>query len=191
MVITAALISLVVVAAPAEPQPPPDQPPAYTLSGVRRAAAGAGPQADEATPAAVPSKPLARSAAGQQLAVGTRVPKPAVTQGADDRFVTTSLAPMGSGWHQEFLDMTAPPYGSSPYDAMSNVQRVQGVASSMAFALAIDGIVRLVDHLRTSYHDRKVTKVRREIDAETAEVERIYKARQAGRAQDSTAPNVK
>jgi hypothetical protein len=189
MVITAALISLAVMATPAEPQtPPPDQVPAYTLSGVRRAAARTEPKPEEAEPSstAVPSKPLTGSAERQRLTVETRTPQPASMPIPDDRFVTSSLAPMGSGWHQEFLDMTAPVYGSSPFDNMGNRERVTAVATSTAFGLAIDGVGRLVKHLRKAYREQKVNKVRREIDAETAEVERLYRAGLAGQTQAVT-----
>ena len=90
MVVTAALISLVALAAA------PDQPPPYTVSGVRRAAAEAGkPIEGAATPDTVPAPLPARSlarAARQQLDVGAWLPPPPpVALPRDDRFVTASL----------------------------------------------------------------------------------------------------
>ncbi len=81
MVLTAALIPLAVAVTPAAPQPPPDQPPAYTLSGVRRAAAEAGtPGADQsaapAQPADQPARPLVRRTPQGQINVETFVPPP-------------------------------------------------------------------------------------------------------------------
>ena len=100
----------------------------------------------------------------------------------DDRFVTTSLAPMGSAWHQQFLGMTQAEYGSSPFDMMGNAERVQAVASSVAFGAAIDGLGRLIQYARKSHRQGKVQKIRREIDEETAVVERLYKEKKADEA---------
>ena len=180
MVLTVALISLAVLAAPAEPQSaPPDQPPAYTLSGVRRASVPAPAPSTEPVPSApLPSKPLTHSA-GQRLNVespprGTPVPLP-----HDDRFVTASLGPLGPGWHQEFIGMTMPQEGSTPFGLMTtNGDRAVGMATSMAFALAIQEAVGLVGKLVGSYHEWKVSKLRKEIDAERLVMEQLYQASQ-------------
>jgi hypothetical protein len=194
MRIAVALISLLAIAAPTAGQPPapPDQKPPFTLEGVRRAASVAGSPAEqpvegEDLDATRPPKPVTRSAAQQQFDIQTWMPGPTIKVPRDDRFVTTSLAPMGSAWHQEFLGMTVPAYYGSPFDAMGNAERAQAVATSAAFAvasnLAIDGVGQLVKHLRKAYREAKVNKIRREIDEETAIVERLYKQKKAAESE--------
>ncbi len=179
MVVTAALVSLALAAGTAEAQPAPvDQAPPYTLSGVREAAreaaARAAAPAEQAPPSTPPpTGPLARSAKQQPLKVETWSPSPPITLPSDDRLVTPSLAPHGPAWHQQFIAMTEPVYASSQYELLNNNERAVAVASSMGFALAVDGVSRLVQHLRGSYHDRQVRKIRREIDAETEALERV------------------
>ena len=195
MPIIVALIALLGVAAPcaAQPQTPPDQRPPFTLDGVRRAAAAAEkPAEDTAEPepedVSRRPKPLTRSAARQQFDIRSWMPTSTVKLPHDDRFVTTSLAPMGSAWHQQFLGMTQAEYGSSPFDMMGNAERVQAVASSMAFGAAIDGLGRLIQYARKSHRQGQVQKVRREIDEETAIVERLYQESQATMKDGSAQP---
>lgn len=71
-------------------------------------------------------------------------------------------------------------YAADPFELMGNRERVEAVASSLAFGVAIDGLARLVQRLRSSYRQQKVNKVRQEIDEETKIVEAAYKAKQAG-----------
>jgi hypothetical protein len=177
MVVAAALVSLVVLGQ-AEPQSAtPEQPPAYTLSGVRRAGQPS-PGEPATTPTESPSdttppRGLA-SAAEQQLRVESNVSAVGAKPLRDDRLITTSLAPMGTAWHQEFIGMTQPAYGSSPLDPMGNFERVQAVASSAVFAFAIDAVTQLVTHIVNDSRTRKATKLRKEIDAERLEAERAY-----------------
>jgi hypothetical protein len=186
----ALLIPVALIASQAEAQPPPDPRPPYTLAGVRRAATtGEKPVQDQAADDSQPSRPITRSAARQQIDVTTWSPEPTLRLPQSDRFVTASLAPAGSFWHQEFLAMNQREYGTSPFDMMGNAERAQAVATSMAFGLAIDGISRLVQQVLKSYHEGKVNKIRREIDAETAIVEQRYKAAQAAKSGKTDDPN--
>jgi hypothetical protein len=177
-VVAVLLLALGLVATQSEAQTTaPDQKPPYSLAGVRRAAtAGEKPAQDAAADEPQPARPLTRSAARQQVDITTWSPEPTVSLPQIDRLVTASLAPAGPAWHQEFLGMTQRDYGASPFDMMGNAERVQALSTSTAFAVAIEGVSRLVQHLRTSYREGKVTRVRREIDEETALVEQSYKA---------------
>ena len=193
MLTTVALVGFLCAAVPSAAQPPQPagQAPPFTLDGVRRAAAAAekppeAPAETEPQDAPRPSRPLSRAAAKQQFDIQSWMPGSSVRLPHDDRLVTTSLAPAGSAWHQEFLAMTQLEYGASPFDMMGNAERVQAVATSMAFAAAIDGLGRLVHHVRKSYREGKIQKIRREIDEETAIVERLYKEKKAAEAAEGT-----
>jgi hypothetical protein len=178
MVVALLLLSLALVATRSEAQSTaPDQKPPYSLAGVRRAAADAEtPGPDAAADEPQPARPLTRSAARQKIDVATWSPEPTLRLPQSDRLVTTSLAPAGTAWHQDFLAMTQRDYGASPFDMMGNAERAQAVATSAAFAVAIEGVSRLVQHFRTSYREGKVARVRREIDEETVLVEQRYQA---------------
>jgi hypothetical protein len=178
----ALLISVALLASQAEAQTPEDPRPPYTLAGVRRAAGlGDKPAEDPAPDESRPARPLTRPAARQQIDIAAWSPAPTVRLPQSDRLVSASLAPTGPAWHHEFLGMTQRDYGASPYDMMGNAERVQALATSMAFGLAIDGISRLVQHALKSYREGKVNRIRREIDAETAIVEQLYKESQAAK----------
>jgi hypothetical protein len=130
-------------------------------------------QAESPSDDRTPPRNLASTGA-QQLRVATAVSVGTAKPLRDDRLVTTSLAPMGMGWHQEFIGMTQPSYGSSQFDPMGNFERVEAVASSAAFAFAIDAVTQLVTHIVNDARDRKATRLRKEIEAERLEVERAY-----------------
>jgi hypothetical protein len=184
MVVAAALVSLTVLAtAPDAQQASADQAPPFTLSGVRHATAAVEPpivQGEAVPPVPLPSRPLARSAQ-QQLNVETLSPPRPVTLPPGDRFVTPSLAPAGPAWHQEFRAMTVPAYAASEFELMGNSERAVAAASSVVFGLAVDGVSRLVQQWRSNHQHRKVEKLRRQIDDETAAVERLHGASQATR----------
>jgi hypothetical protein len=156
---------------------PADQAPPFTLDGVRRAATLADqPSPDRPPPdPAQPAKPITKSAARQQIDVATWAPEPTFRPPHDDRTFTTSLAPNGPAWHQEFLAMTTPEL-YSPFAYMGNAERLEAVASSMAFAYVVNGLTRLVQALVHEQKSHKVEKVRREIDEETKLVEQRHKA---------------
>jgi hypothetical protein len=48
-----------------------------------------------------------------------------------------------------------------------------------------------VQHVRKSYREGKVNRIRREIDRETALAEELYRARQAAEAEAAAAPTVR
>jgi hypothetical protein len=184
MIAAVPLIALVLAASPlqaqgaAAPQPPSAAPaPPFTLDGVRRAAVLADqPSSDQPPPdPAQPAKPISKSAARQQIDVATWAPEPTFRPPHDDRALTTSLAPNGPAWHQEFLAMTTPEL-YSPFAYMGNAERLEAVASGMAFAYVVNGLTRLVQALVHEQKSHKVEKVRREIDEETKLVEQRYKA---------------
>jgi hypothetical protein len=178
-----ALAALALLAAQSAAQtPPPDAPPPYTLAGVRRAAAAADrppPGGDPATEGAEqPTRPLWRSANQQKIAVATWAPEVTYRPPLDDRPVTPSLAPVGNYWHQEFLSTTTPDEVRAPFGMMGGAD-VAAISSSVAFAFAFDQAVRLVQHLRKAHRQGKVDKLRRQIDEETALVEKLYRERLA------------
>jgi hypothetical protein len=158
------------------PKTPADQAPPFTLDGVRRAAVLADqPSPDQPPPdPAQPAKPITKSAARQQIDVATWAPAVTFRAPHDDRTFTTSLAPNGPAWHQEFLAMTTPEL-YSPFAYMGNAERLEAVASSMAFAYVVNGLTRLVQALVHEQKNHKVEKVRREIDEETKLVDQRHK----------------
>jgi hypothetical protein len=96
-----------------------------------------------------------------------------------DHLATVSLAPMGNSWHQEFMAMNQPAYGTTPYGLMTNGERAVGVASGVAFAIAIQEALGLIQHTAHALKDRKARKLRQEIDEERLAVEQLFKASQA------------
>jgi hypothetical protein len=175
MVVTAALLSLAALAVGAEPQTaPPEQAPAYTLSGVRRAVASS------AEPAEAPKAPpaaIARSA-GQQVVVDTRTDGTVIPIQRPDHLASVSLAPTGNSWHQEFMAMTQSKDGAAPYALMTNSDRAIGVASGLAFALAIQEALSLVEHAAGAVKGWKANRLRHEIDDERLAVEQMLKSGQ-------------
>lgn len=174
MFITAAMMTLTTLAATSG-APAADQSPPYTLSGVRQAdaAAQAAVQAGEVRTPESPTPPAslrrpADSADGQELNLGGWVPPREVTLPGDDRVVTPSLAQSGPVWHRAFRAMTVPAEASSPFGLMPTRERAAAVASSVGVGLVIEGLIRLVDSMRTDYDERKLAALRRQIDEEAA-----------------------
>ena len=176
MVLAAALISLAALGPTAEPQSgPPDDPKPYTVEGVRRAsAAAAGPQPHIDTVA------VERGRQGYRMALESRsvTPDPC-------GFVVTGCRPNwelppNPTWHDEFLAMAGPQGYAIPYSAMNNSQRLQAVATNLAFGLAIQAITTAIQQQvvksSRSRQQRKVEAVRTEIQAELAELERLNAA---------------
>lgn len=169
MVLAAALISLVAVSPAAEQQSASsDQSLPYTLSGVRRASSiDARPSADSA--------PVALSLSGQRLAVESR----SVPCSGCDLVVTSgpSWASMAHPtWNDQFLAMTYPDEATPFNSTGGNKDRAMAVATSMGFALAVQGITRLVHRITGNVRQNKVNKVRSEIEAELAVLEQINQA---------------
>ncbi len=184
MVLAAALISLAVLAAPADPQsaapkPSPPQSTApddtskpYTVEGVRSAYdANAQPRIDLV--------PVAPDRQGSRLAVEWRASYDPCN------LVVTGCQPAWRGganptWHDQFVDMVGPQSYMVPYTGMSNGEKLQAVASSVAIGLALDAVVSLIhDQIVKSTYDRKqrkVEKIREEIRGELKELERLNAA---------------
>jgi hypothetical protein len=84
--------------------------------------------------------------------------------------------PGTSPTHSELLAMTTPVM-AQPYGAFGSASEVaQVIATSYAFALATQGVVKLVSGLHNSLERAKVNKLRRAVDDELAELERNNKA---------------
>jgi hypothetical protein len=84
--------------------------------------------------------------------------------------------PGTSPTHSELIAMTTP-VQAQPYGAFGSASEfAQVIATSYAFALATQGVVKLVSGLHNSLERAKVNKLRRAVDEELAELERNNKA---------------
>jgi hypothetical protein len=170
VVLTVALISLVVALQPAEPQSATSaSSPPYSISGVRRAAAArAHPSVDvDSTALDLPR----RSTRGLTLESRTVDVSPCA------QLVNScqpTWAELGAPtWHSQFLGMTGPTMGS-PFNSMAgNKDRLTAVASSVAFALAFQGVFRLVQRISGNAHQKKANGIRRDIEAEVHALEQL------------------
>jgi hypothetical protein len=83
-------------------------------------------------------------------------------------------------WNDQFLAMTGPANYSVPFSPMSNGQRLEALASSVGFGLAIGAITSLIHDqiVRTSYakKQKRVQKIRDQIQFELQELERVNQA---------------
>jgi hypothetical protein len=188
MIAIALIVSLASVDPQAEPQPK-QEPPPYTVEGVRRAAASADrPAGDAAADEQEPPRRLVRPGPRQQIDIAAWAPAPTPQLPRSDRLFTTSLAPTGPAWHQEFLGITRPSL-YDPFGYMTNGERVEAVASNVAFGMAVDGVARLVKAIVRDQRRRSRERLRRDIDVEIALVEHRYKAylasKQDGPVEDS------
>ena len=181
MVLAAAVISLAILEPAAEPraaqaEQAPAQPAAsassrpYSVDGVRRAYAS-GVQ---------PSTPVVRvgpAARGREIAVASTY-QPGTFQPSGER--PAWGAPYYPTWHEDFLAMTGPQSYSVPYTGMTNSERLVAVATSIGFGLAIQALSSWIrDEVVSASRSRqqkKVDKVRAEIRAEVAELERLNAA---------------
>ena len=169
MVLAVALISLVALSTQPEPQAArSDDSLPYTLSGVRRTSnVNARPSAESAT--------IVQIRPGQRLAVESQF----LPCTGCDLMVTSgpswaSTAP--PTWHDQFLAMTYPDQ-ATPFNSMAgNRDRAMAVATSVGFALAFQGITKLVQKIAGNVRQNKVDKVRSEIDAELAVLEQLNRA---------------
>jgi hypothetical protein len=94
-------------------------------------------------------------------------------------------------WHEEFLAMTGPRGYGGPYYGSTNGERLLAVASSVAIGYAVAGVASVFEravvsplhHKLVKYKadrkQRKIEKVRTEIRAELAELERLNAAARA------------
>jgi hypothetical protein len=200
MVLAAALISVAVLdpQAPVKPPAPADSSPQtasdsrpYTVSGVR--AAMAGRKAIDYNDAN--HVEIARSAA-IALRNATGASLSSRTMGWSDLldFDSSEWQRSGGGWHEDFVGMVGPQRSSGyggPYYGSTNGERLVAVASSVAIGWALAGIASLVQHAIVSpiHHQvvkykadrkqKKIEKVRAEIRAELAELERVNAAARA------------
>jgi hypothetical protein len=91
-------------------------------------------------------------------------------------------------WHEEFLAMTGPKGYGGPYYGSTNGERLLAVTSSVAIALAVAGVASAVERTivspihykvvkyKADRKQKKIEKVRAEIRAELAELERVNAA---------------
>ena len=174
MVLAAALISLAVLGPGAEPQSaPPDEPKPYTAEGVRRAsAARTQPQMDAVT--------VERDRRGYRMALESR----SVTPDPCGFVVTgcgpTWQVPSNPTWHDQFIAMTGPQGYAIPYSGMNNSQKLQAVATSIGFGLAIQAIASAIQgefaRIGADRKQKKLDRVRSEIRSELEELERLNAA---------------
>ncbi len=94
-------------------------------------------------------------------------------------------------WHEEFLAMTGPRGYGGPYYGSTNGERLLAVASSVAIGYAVAGLASVIERTIASplHHkvvkykadrkQKKIEKVRAEIRAELAELERLNAAARA------------
>jgi hypothetical protein len=170
MVVAAVLMSLAVVTSPSEPQSASsDNSQPYSLSGVRRASmVDARPSVD--------ATPIDRRGSGYRLAVDSR----SVASNPCPRLVTPCqpswTVPAFPSWNQEFVAMTGPAPGMGLNAMATNKDRVMAAATNIGFALAFQGVVKLVQKVARNAGQKKVTKIRREIEAELEELERNHHA---------------
>jgi hypothetical protein len=191
MLLAAALISIAVADPQAPVQPPPpvasssttasDSKP-YTVQGVRAAMAG---------------RPVIDYNVHDRDGEGSRV---AMTFCSDRSSwwsqVASDWQDGWSGgatptWHEQFLSMTGPRGYGGPYYGSTNGERLLAVASSVAIGYAVAGVASVLEHTIVSpiHHkvvkykadrkQKKVEKVRAEIRAELAELERLNAAGRA------------
>jgi hypothetical protein len=181
MVLAAALISLAVLVPPAEPQsaapPPPPQSTApddtskpYTVEGVRRASGAK-------TQPPIDTSVVERDPRGYRMAIATTSsPCGFVSNHCGSPWAALAYPT----WHDQFVAMAGPQNYMVPYTGMSNGERVQAVASSIGFGLAIQAIASLIHDqvVKSSYNRKlkKVEKIRGEIRGELEELERLNAA---------------
>jgi hypothetical protein len=182
MVLAAAVISVAVIVAPAEPQsaapqPPPPQSAApdegakpYSVEGVRRAFGSR-------TQPSIDTARVERDRRGYRMAVAS-----SAATSSPCSIVVTACEPTwqpaaNPTWHDQMLAMAGPQNYSVPYTGMDNAQRVAAVATSIGFALALQAVASLIHDqvVKSSYgrKQKKVNKVRAEIQGELDELERI------------------
>ncbi len=170
MVFSAALLSLaVMLQAPDPPPQAPDTPPPYSLEGVRKAASR------QDRPASEPG-PVERHVSQYRLSVDTQQ----LTSGPCSQLVIVCQPAWRVGgaatWNDQFLAMTNPVLASPLVAPPGNGDRAVGAATSLGFALAFQGVAHLVHKAVTNKRDGKVKKIRAEIAAELAAIERANQA---------------
>jgi hypothetical protein len=174
MVFTAALVSLVVMLPMDDPQSATSSTvPPYSVAGVRRAAGGG-------TYPSIDSTSTEPRGSGLRLAVESQTvdTDPCARVITSCRPTWTLLA--APTWHDEFMTMTGPSLGSPLNSMAGNKDRLMAVASSAGFALAFQGVARLVQKIAVGARQNRVNKVRREIEAELAELEQLNQAARRG-----------
>lgn len=94
-------------------------------------------------------------------------------------------------WHEQFLAMTGPRGYGGPYYGSTNGERLLAVASSVAIGYAVAGLASVIERTiasplhhkvvkyKTDRKQKKIEKVRTEIRAELAELERLNAAARA------------
>jgi hypothetical protein len=188
MLLAAALISVAV----ADPQAPVQAPPPVASSSTT--ASDSKPYTIKGVRAALAGRPVIdynvhdRDGQGSRVAMTFRSDRSSWwSQVASDWQEGWSRGATPT-WHQEFLAMTGPKGYGGPYYGSTNGERLLAVTSSAAIALAVAGVASIFERTIVSpIHDKvvkykadrkqkKVEKIRTEIRAELAELERLNAA---------------
>lgn len=184
MVLAAAVISLAVLGPAADPrttqaEQPPAQPAAsdssrpYSVEGVRRAF-------DSGAQPAMPVLQTRSSARGRDIAVASTSQAGTLRPSGDRPVWEGTYYPT---WHEEFLSMAGPQSYNVPYTGMNNSERIVAAATSIGIGLAFQALYSWIhDQVASSSRTRqqkKLDKVRAEIQAELAELERLNAAARA------------
>jgi hypothetical protein len=195
MLLAAALISVAI----SDPQAPVQPPPPVASSSTT--ASDSKPWTVQGVRAPVAGRPVIDYNVHDQDLQGSRV---AVTFRSDR---SSSWSQVASGWqegwsgggtptwHEQFLAMTGPRGYGGPYYGSTNGERLLAVASSVAIGYAVAGLASVIERTIASplHHkvvkykadrkQRKIEKVRADIRAELAQLERVNaSARASGQA---------
>jgi hypothetical protein len=185
MLLAAALISVAISDPQAPVQPPPPVAPSSTTASDSK------PWTVQGVRAAVAGRPVIdynvhdRDAQASCVAVTLRAERSSWWgQVANDWQEGWSGAATPT-WHQEYLAMTGPKGYGGPYYGSTNGERLLAVASSVAIGYAVAGLASVIErtiasplhHKLVKYKadrkQRKIEKVRADIRAELAQLERV------------------
>jgi hypothetical protein len=166
--------------APAQSAPPADSKP-YSVGGVRKALASDTPTRSQT---AIDLEKIGQNRSGYGLVLessSVTASSCSVVFTICQQLTWQSLA--NPTWNDQFLAMTGPSGYDVPFSGMNTSQRLQATASSIGLAIGFQMLTQLIhDYVVDAGHVRKqkkVEKVRTEIRAELAELERLNAAARA------------
>jgi hypothetical protein len=177
MLLAAALISAAVVGSQAPAQvPPPAAPQTQAADGSAPQAANGVRRPATGSVRPVTSNPTDAEQRGCRVAVDSRTvsPAPGSLWSAVDQPAWRAVPPT---WHEQFLAMTVPQAYGGQYYGATNGERLLAVASAFVIAWGLQEFgSRVQVHVSNHKADRKqkkIEKIRSEIRAELAELERL------------------
>jgi hypothetical protein len=188
MLLAAALISVAI----SDPQAPVQPPPPVASSSTT--ASDSKPWTVQGVRAAVAGRPVIdcnvhdRDEQGSPVAMTFRSDRSSWRSQVASDWQEGWSAGATQTWHQEFLAMTGPRGYGGPYYGSTNGERLLAVASSVAIGYAVAGLASVIERTIASplHHkvvkykadrkQKKIEKVRTEIRAELAELERLNAA---------------